>query len=1108
MNVHSAYLTTPTTVVTASMYRRDGRWGRRAIAVAIGAIAAWMVTSALFGTHANAAPAAPTVFTLRQPNGVTFSAHLWGDEWNNGTETTDGYTIAKDPGSGYWTYAEPARSGRLRSGDLRVGIDDPAGLPQHLRPTTLTPVLSGSAGHGKSVPNTGTQRTLVILVRFLDQASSTTAASWNSLYFGASNSVADYYNKASYGALNIGPASETSGTANDGVVGWLDLNRNHPNSGCCTSYPNLQLTKDAIVAADPFVNYASYDANGDGAIGRRELHISVIPAGCEYSYGSVPAGCKSVWGHNATIDAGNGSIVPPVADGVKVGGSAGGGGYLQFGEMHNTHQATIGIMVHELGHDLALPDLYDTNPGGNSTDAEGVGVWSVMGGGSWSFVAGQFQGATPTLLDAWSKTYEGWLTPTRVSGTLLSQSIANVENNATAYQLLDNPRGVDWTFQQTSGTGEYFLVENRQKTGYDASLPGCGLLIWHIDETRTSSNSANADETRKLVDLEEADGLANLDNKVNRGDAGDPFPGSTNKFGFNDATNPNSKLYSGAASGVSVALGPSGCGPNMTATLTAPVTDLTPPSLSVTHTPDGTNGWNKTSPVTVSIAASDAGSGLDGQPACTDNGKSLIVIETFGSFYTLVSGNGTHAIACSVFDKAGTLAKQNDSIKLDATAPSVTLLDPGGTLNGWFTTKPVQVTAIVGDTGTSGLIGAPVCTDNGAPIAVSGSAPNYTLSVTNEGNNAIVCRATDSAGNIGQATKQIPIDTLAPTAQIEAPKTITSPFVVTFSEPVYSVGTQTLTFTAAGAATPLAGTLTCKDPNGAVANCSGPVLTATFDPTPNLIAGQTYVVALSPGWPPAGLYDVVLRVGTGSYPVRAAMTVDNDDPGLTYTWPKQSAAQAAGGTYLREQWGGATLAYTFKGTAVTWKTVKGPDQGTAKVTISNSSVNGATVNNYQATTAFGAGVTFSGLPSGKHTLKITVNGAKGDPAGTGTWVSVDAFTVGLTTAANPKVTTTWTDGGGFGYRWSAGLNGTVTLKFRGTGISWNALYGPNNGKAKLSIDGTPQTIDLYDTGYYYADVSVTGLSNTTLHTLKITVLGQKNAASSDTIVSVNRFSIE
>ena len=73
---------------------------------------------------------------------------------------------------------------------------------------------------------------------------------------------------------------------------------------------------------------------------------------------------------------------------------------------------------------------------------------------------------------------------------------------------------------------------------------------------------------------------------------------------FNDASNPNSKLYSGAASGVTVS-GISGCGANMVATLTAPVTDTTPPSLGVTHTPTERTA-ERHSPVTVIINASDA----------------------------------------------------------------------------------------------------------------------------------------------------------------------------------------------------------------------------------------------------------------------------------------------------------------------------------------------------------------------------------------------------------------------------------------------------------------------------------------------------------------------
>ena len=85
--------------------------------------------------------------------------------------------------------------------------------------------------------------------------------------------------------------------------------------------------------------------------------------------------------------------------------------------------------------------------------------------------------------------------------------------------LGDNPGGVDWRFGGVSGRGEYFLVENRQQVGYDAGLPGCGLLVWHVDEWTTPSNLANANEDRGLVDLETADGSSAL------GDPGDPFPG-------------------------------------------------------------------------------------------------------------------------------------------------------------------------------------------------------------------------------------------------------------------------------------------------------------------------------------------------------------------------------------------------------------------------------------------------------------------------------------------------------------------------------------------------------------------------------------------------------
>jgi hypothetical protein len=90
---------------------------------------------------------------------------------------------------------------------------------------------------------------------------------------------------------------------------------------------------------------------------------------------------------------------------------------------------------------------------------------------------------------------------------------------------------------------EYFLLENRQKSGYDAGLPGTGLLIWHVDEFQTG----NTEETRKLVDLEEADGLNELDGSDDFGDSGDPFPGVSNNTTFDDSSNPNSRDNDGGA---------------------------------------------------------------------------------------------------------------------------------------------------------------------------------------------------------------------------------------------------------------------------------------------------------------------------------------------------------------------------------------------------------------------------------------------------------------------------------------------------------------------------------------------------------------------------------
>lgn len=520
-----------------------------------------MLMAACMAGIAHAAPAAPIDLTLTQPDGATFSARQWGDEWQNGFETSNGYSILQTQ-DGWWVYAGANEKGSLapawsEAEMMVVGKAAPEGLPLHLRPAAVPSPNSMSsilASGEPMTPNIGTQPVLVLLASFSNRAGTYTAANFAASLFGASNSVKDFFLDSSFNQLTLSAANETQGTANDGVVGWLNLGYNHPNTGGSTGTANQQIVKNALIAADSYVNYAAFDTDGNGYISNKELHIVVVVAGYEASFdGSTP----SIWAHRWNLN----NVTPPVLDGKTLGDYNYGGGYAQFGEIHGNHQATIGIMAHEIGHDLTWPDLYDTD-----NSSEGVGEWSIMGSGNWNYTS--TVGDSPAMADAWLKWYQGWISPTVVSGTLTNAAIGQAETNAKAYLLGANPGGVDWNFYLSSGTGEYFLVENRQLTGYDAGLPGCGLLIWHIDEAVTSSNSANANEFHPLVKLMEADGLDELRGGVDRGDAGDPYPGSTTNRNFTYSTYPNSRLYSGADSLASVTNVSTTCAASMTATFT------------------------------------------------------------------------------------------------------------------------------------------------------------------------------------------------------------------------------------------------------------------------------------------------------------------------------------------------------------------------------------------------------------------------------------------------------------------------------------------------------------------------------------------------------------
>ena len=535
------------------------------------------------------APVDPGPHTLVQPDGSTITAIGYGDAVEHGMESPDGYTILRGD-DGHWRYARGRdAAGRLVESDRIVGSAPPVeGTEPHLRTAETTAEQEPPSSVG-GIDGVGVHPTVVILVQFANQNSvGSTPADWASRFFGPTNSVRDYYDEVSYGKLDVAPAGETSGT-NNGVIGWLTLPYNHPNYTNNYGDAERTLTRDAINAANPYINYAAFDANGDGELVPEELHITIIAAGYESgSANGAPCG-PGIWGHRWTLP----SAYVPRPDNVWVGHA----GYTEFGEWHCSqynapgHMATVGIMAHEFGHDLGLPDLYDSGKAPALVSA-GIGNWSLMAGGTWNRLAGQLPGTSPSHPDAWSKYVKGWTSPTPVTTAEAGATFPAAATSPTVRRLLDNANGVDWTWNG-SGTGEYFLVENRQRVGYDAALPGCGLIVYHVDETR----GTNQDESRRLVDVEEADGLNRLSTTDYRGSSADPYPGTSGNTVFNDSSTPNSRLNSGATSNVSVSVTSPGCASTMTADLSVggvvrPANDAFASAIALTGAAGSLNGTN------------------------------------------------------------------------------------------------------------------------------------------------------------------------------------------------------------------------------------------------------------------------------------------------------------------------------------------------------------------------------------------------------------------------------------------------------------------------------------------------------------------------------------
>ncbi len=354
-------------------------------------------------------------------------------------------------------------------------------------------------------PLRGTVRVLVVLVDFPDKAMKrTTAERMQQLFFSTSElehgSVREYFTDVSRRKIKI-----------DGqVVGPYTMPRPLTDyvgseNGTQGTQPNARtLADDALTACVDDVDLSPYDNDGNGYVDA----FIVVHAGRGAEQTGKP---EDIWSHKWVLPQAR------AVDGTNV------YGYLTIPE-----DARLGVCAHELGHLLfGWPDLYDTD-----YSSEGVGEWCLMAAGSWGL-----GGDRPVHPSAWCKVTQSWV-PVSAPKRNSTLTVKDVKGTGRIYRL----------WRDGAQSAEHFLVENRGKSGYDASLPSSGLLIWHVDDNVDS----NANERHYKVALLQADGKRDMERDVNAGDAGDPWPGNTRAVVFDETSTPASTAYNGQPSCVAV----------------------------------------------------------------------------------------------------------------------------------------------------------------------------------------------------------------------------------------------------------------------------------------------------------------------------------------------------------------------------------------------------------------------------------------------------------------------------------------------------------------------------------------------------------------------------
>ena len=436
--------------------------------------------------------------TKSQPDGTTIQLRLVGDEFHHYWQDAEGNIVRQDA-NGYWRVVETKPTAETIAARRKA-----------------SPMLQSRPKRAIGDRNFA-PRGLVILVNFKDSkfAAGNSQSAMHDLmnsnsytYNGATGSVRQFFSDQSDGQY----------TPEFDVVGPVTLKNNVAHYGGNNYNDEDKLPGDMVVEACSIANanhgvdFTQYDNDYDGYVD----FVYVIYAGLGEADGGA---ANTIWPHNWDLESAyyyencTYDRSERMFDGKEI------NNYACSGEIDGQtgKRAGIGTIAHEFSHVIGLPDLYDIDYGQNHENEATPGAWHIMDAGSYNN-----NGNTPPNYTIYDKYFLGWKTPVNPGNEpqlLTLQPAGTKEYNA--YQITTGNTLLPYTSTTTA-----YYIENRQQSGWDAHLPGHGLVIWKVqyNDQAWANNGPNDDDGKLRYTIVSATGKT-----TQLGTDADPFPGTKRK---------------------------------------------------------------------------------------------------------------------------------------------------------------------------------------------------------------------------------------------------------------------------------------------------------------------------------------------------------------------------------------------------------------------------------------------------------------------------------------------------------------------------------------------------------------------------------------------------